>query len=238
MKISQVSKLTNTPASTIRDYEALKFIEPVARLDNGYRVFNERHIVQIKLCRLAFREFINKHLRKASLQVLYAAAQRDMFLCRQNIILYIALLEAEVQKAFDVFDVIKGWVSSEVYDTNSTYTLKMAAECIGTTKETIRNWERNGLLGNSFATYQKRVYKTGDIERMKIIYMLIQTGYSVMAIYKYFATLKQGNDNALQILLDPATDEDLFSIQDRWFQALLLAQADSIKMLSLVSKEE
>ena len=235
MKISKLSEFTNTPASTIRDYESLKFIEPAERLDNSYRVFNERHIVQIKLCRLAFREFINKPLRKASLQVLYAAAKNDMLLCHQNIETYIALLETEIQKAHDVFKAIKKWTSSDVdKDEELDYTLKMASECIGTTKETVRNWERNGLLGNNFATYQRRIYKTNDIERMRIIYMLIQTGYSVMAINKYFSALAQSKYKALQILVDPENDEDLFSIQDRWFQTLLSAKADSMEMLALV----
>jgi DNA-binding transcriptional MerR regulator len=239
MKISQISKITNTPASTIRDYESLKFIEPAERLGNGYRIFNEQHIIQIKLCRLAFREFINTNIRKASLQVLYAAAQKDIVLCHQNIDIYIALLETEIQKANDVFEVIRKWASSDVCkEGESDYTLKMAADCIGTTKETIRNWERNGLLGNSFAAYQKRLYKTADIERMRIIYMLIQTGYSVMAIHKYFSTLAQSNNKALQILIDPDNDEDLFSIQDKWFQTLTLAKADGMKMLALIGKEK
>ncbi|MCL2373575.1 MAG: MerR family transcriptional regulator [Defluviitaleaceae bacterium] len=238
MKISQLSELTNTPASTIRDYEALKFIEPARRLENNYRAFNERHIVQIKLCRLAFREFINKPLRKASLQVLYAAAKNDMPLCHQNIEAYIALLETEIKKAKDVFDVIKKWTSSDGYIEEPGYTLSMAAECVGTTKETIRNWERNGLLYTNFLAYQKRIYKTCDIERMKVVYMLIQIGYSVMAINKYFSALAQNNNKALQVLIDPENDEDLFSIQDRWFQTLLSAKADGMKMLALVVKEK
>ncbi|MCL2386503.1 MAG: MerR family transcriptional regulator [Defluviitaleaceae bacterium] len=237
MKISQISKLTDTPASTIRDYESFNFIEPAERLHNSYRVFNERHIVQIKLCRLAFREFINKPLRKASLQVLYAAAKNDMPLCHINIENYIVLLETEIQKADDVFKVIKKWTSSDVCkEEELDYTLKMAAECIGTTKETIRNWERNGLLGNNLTAYKKRIYKTCDIERMKVIYMLIQTGYSIMAINKYFLTLAQSNDKALQILIDPNNDEDLFSIQDRWFQTLISAKSDGMKMLAIIGK--
>ena len=37
MKISKISNLTNTPASTIRDYELLEYIEPAKRLGNRYR---------------------------------------------------------------------------------------------------------------------------------------------------------------------------------------------------------
>jgi len=236
MKISQVSKLTNTPASTIRDYEALAFIEPTIRSTSGYRVFNKRHILQIKLCRLVFREFINKHLRRASLQVLYAATQGDMPLCHQYIEEYIASLEAEIKKANEAIEIIKKWISpSGKHEEKTGYTLKMAAECIGTTKETIRNWERNGLLLEKFTPYQRRIYKASDIERMKLIYMLAQTGYSIMAIYKYFSALSHCSHNALQVLIDPDTEDDLFSIQDRWLQALISAKADGIQMLAIIS---
>jgi len=238
MKISQLSKLTNTPASTIRDYEYQYFIEPAQRLDNGYRIFDERHVVQIKLCRLAFKVTVSKHLRKASLQVLYAAGQGDMLMCQQKIEEYIGLIDAEIQKVNDVMEIIKKWIShGNDEESKQDYSLKMAAECIGTTKETIRNWERNGLLNKSFSTYQRRIYTTSDIERMRIIYMLLQTGYSVMAIHKFFSTLSQNNNNALLILTNPDKDEDLFSIQDRWLQTLKAAKAEALKMQVLINKK-
>jgi len=114
----------------------------------------------------------------------------------------------------------------------------MAAAHLGTTKETIRNWERNGLLDKNFSAYQKRIYEAKDIERMKIIYMLLQTGYSIMAIRKYFLALTQNNQDALQVLIDPVKDEDLFSIQDRWLQTLKAARTDSLEMLELVSEKD
>jgi len=238
MKISKVSKLTNTPHSTIRYYESLNFIEPTERLENGYRIFNERHILQIKLCRLVFGEFVNKQLRKASLQVLYAA-QQDMHLCRQHIEAYIALVQGEIQKADNAVGVIKKWTSPDgcngCNEEQLDYTLKTAAECIGTTKDRIRNWERNGLLGERFSKYQRRIYQTGDIERMKIIYMLLETGHSIMAINKFFSALAQNNHNALQILIDPDKYDDLYTMQDRWRSVLMAAMANGMAMHALVS---
>ena len=58
------------------------------------------------------------------------------------------------------------------------------------------------------------------------------------AIHKYFSASAQSIHEALQILVDPENDEDLFSIHDRWFQTLLSARADSMEMLALVGKEK
>jgi DNA-binding transcriptional MerR regulator len=85
MKISEISKLTQVPASTIRAYERLHFIEPAERLNNGYRIFNKRHILQIKLCRLIFRGFIYKNTRKFSFQIIEAAVKWDIPHCKHNV---------------------------------------------------------------------------------------------------------------------------------------------------------
>lgn len=239
IKISYISQITKTPASTIRFYEKMNFIEHAERLSNGYRIFNNRHILQIKLCRLVFREFINKNLRKASMQIIEAAAQWDIPRCRLNIDTYITLLEIEIQKAHNAFDIIKKWnILGNDTEPKPHYNLENAAKCIGTTKDTIRNWERNGLLNRQFLIYQKRLYGTDDIMRMKIIYMLLQTGYSIMAIYRYFTALEQNNQNALQILIDPQKEEDLLTCQDRWLQSLLTAKEHGLKMLAFVKEYE
>lgn len=46
MRISEVSELTNTPASTIRAYEKWGVITPPQRQSNGYRVYEIYHVTQ------------------------------------------------------------------------------------------------------------------------------------------------------------------------------------------------
>jgi len=223
VRIKDISKLTQTLPTTIRYYEREKLIEPAERLSNGYRIFNSRHIVQIKLCRLVFREFFNKKLRRASFQILNAAARRDMQQCVANINTYLLLVDEELQKVYRVFEEIERSEGSSG-ETHINLSMAEAAECVGTTKGAVRNWERNGLLCSQFSTYQKRQYCEADIKRMKVIYMLLQTGYSVMAIHKYFSALAQNQENAIQFLIDPQTNEDLFSIKDKWLKSLLTAK--------------
>ncbi len=54
MKISQLAAATGVPAETIRYYEQQQLLPAPARLDNGYRMYTEKHVEQlafIKHCR-------------------------------------------------------------------------------------------------------------------------------------------------------------------------------------------
>ena len=54
MKISQLAAATGVTVETIRYYEQQNLLPPPARLDNGYRAYNDKHVEQlafIKHCR-------------------------------------------------------------------------------------------------------------------------------------------------------------------------------------------
>lgn len=72
-KIGELSKIVNVKAGTIRFYEKCGFLEPVDRLPNRYRIYNDHHIYQIRICRLVFGGFVSRSLRKTSLKILEAA---------------------------------------------------------------------------------------------------------------------------------------------------------------------
>lgn len=150
-KISDISKITQTPAGTIRAYERLKFIESAERLTNGYRIFSDKHILQIKICRFVFREYINKTLRKSSMKIIEASSKGNIVECKQRIEEYITLISLEIQKVNDILDIIQS--GDNTGKEKTLYNKSEAAAKIGTTKETVRNWERNGLLNHNFTTY-------------------------------------------------------------------------------------
>jgi hypothetical protein len=72
---------------------------------------------------------------------------------------------------------------------------------------------------------------------MKIIYMLLQTGYSITAIYNYFNALDQNNQNALQILIDPEKNETIITCNDRYLQELLTENKNWTEMLEILKKQ-
>jgi DNA-binding transcriptional MerR regulator len=157
------------------------------------------------------------------MKIIEASSKGDFAVCRQRIEDYISVIQAEIQKVHNVLDIIRQLNNSgEKNNPNKKilYTKSEAARQIGTTKDSIRNWERNGLLNRHFTAYQKRLYTKSDINRMKIIYMLLRAGYSIAAIFNYFNELDQHNKDAMQILIDPKKDENIIGCKDRYLQAL------------------
>lgn len=76
--IKEMTAKTGVKAGTIRFYEKIGFLEPVGRMPNQYRVFNEHHIYQIQVCSLVFGGFVNTRLRKISMDVISAAKDWDL----------------------------------------------------------------------------------------------------------------------------------------------------------------
>lgn len=97
-KIGSLSRLTGVKAGTIRFYEKCGFLEPAKRLPNGYRVFCRRHIYQIRACRLVFGGFVNKRLRRISLDILQAARDWNPEAYRQAADRYLQAVEEDIRR--------------------------------------------------------------------------------------------------------------------------------------------
>ena len=54
-RTSEIAVLINVHPNRVRLYEKWGYIEPVVREANGYRIYTERHLEQLRLVRLALR---------------------------------------------------------------------------------------------------------------------------------------------------------------------------------------
>jgi len=77
-KGGELAKATGVKEGTIRFYEKCGFLEKVERLSNGYRVYTEHHLYQVKICRLVFGGYVNRRLRKASMKLIAMAKEWDL----------------------------------------------------------------------------------------------------------------------------------------------------------------
>lgn len=223
-RIGELAALTGVQAGTIRFYEKCGFLEPVERLPNRYRLFHSHHIYQIRICRLVFGGFVNKNLRKISLRVIAAAKRWDLEgyeeaaqTYRQAVCDDIARTKKAIALAMENLAQGKEKAASE---SSERYSKKQAAELLGVSGEAIRNWERNGLLPQG-ERYQKRFYDAAALERMYVIRLLLDTGYSIMAILRFLAAHDGGQGRyAANLLLSPEESEDLKYRADRYLEAL------------------
>ena len=97
------------------------------------------------------------------------------------------------------------------------------ARAVGVHPNTVRLYEVWGFLPpiprdprNGY-----RRYSPEEIDRLRIIRMLIRVGYSVMAVLRMLLQFDQGRRRGLREVLDtPRRDEDILSASDRWLSSL------------------
>lgn len=232
-QIGELSRITGVKAGTIRFYESCGFLEPAERLPNRYRVFNIRHIYQVHICRLVFGGFVNKRLRKISLGILEAAGHWDLEAYEQAAKHYLQAVEEDIAGTERAIAAVmerlqepqstrldSGCPISACLKEQAVYSKKQAAQLVGVTPEAVRNWERNGLLGQT-QSYRRRFYPPEMLERMYVIRLLLDNGYSMMAIQSFFAQFDAGDgQRAAGVLVHPGKDDNLIYRADRYLETL------------------
>ncbi len=233
-QIREMTKRTGVKAGTIRFYEKLGFLEPVERKSNQYRVFNEHHIYQIRVCSLVFGGFVNTRLRKISMDVIDAAKAWDLEAYDRATRNYLQAVERDIIRAKKAVSIVTKQTDQYEKDERE-YSKKEAAELLGVTPETIRNWERNGLLAQK-AAYSRRRYRQDEIRRMYMIRLLLDTGYSCMAILRFLTEYDAGqNRKASGLLLETVEDKELRSRADHYLKSLMRARIQADDLCRLLS---
>ena len=77
-KTSEVAKIIGIHPNTVRMYEEWGLIPKAKRKPNGYRVFTDFHIEQLRLARIAFQiEVLQNGLRKKIVETVKISAKGD-----------------------------------------------------------------------------------------------------------------------------------------------------------------
>lgn len=227
--IREVAEKTGVKAGTIRFYEKIGFLEPVERMPNHYRVFNEHHVYQIRVCSLVFGGFVNTRLRKISMDIIPAAKDWDLEAYDRATRNYLQAIEQDIIRTKKAVSIVTKQIDQDENDERE-YSKKEAADLLGVTPETIRNWERNGLLPRK-PPYSRRIYRSDEIRRMYMIRFLLDTGYSCMVILRFLTEYDAGQDRkASDFLLGTVDDKELMSKTDQYLKSLMTArtQADAL----------
>jgi DNA-binding transcriptional MerR regulator len=191
--------------NTLRWYESAGYLPPVPRTRNGFRTYTPWFVRLAKMvhaCQPLLR--IYGPVRRMGKTVLS--------LCRDNLTADAlktsrALeehLNRELSLAHSALNVLEQWRTgmspasgSEIRLTAMVY-LGEAAARTGLTRDTILNWERNGLCSALRAPANGyRIYGKEDIERLLVIRSCRTSGYSITAIRRLLRVIDQGMTEAL-----------------------------------------
>ncbi|NMM64569.1 MerR family transcriptional regulator [Clostridium sp. P21] len=225
-KINDLAKIYGVHSNTIRLYEKLGFISKAKRNVNNYRIFEELHVLQIKVCRCIFGyPFTNKCIRNAGNEIMWSIARKQWPEAGQNTDCYIQIIEQEIKKAQRACEMLQNWANStrdnEILLEKKMLSRKDSADYLGVTSEAIRNWERNGLiLAEEVGTKGEKLYSSTDLGRMHIIYMLLQSGYSMASIRRSILMYDKGHAELVTSALDCKEYDDFISVGDRWLYEL------------------
>ncbi len=150
---------------------------------------------------------------------------------------HLALVQAEQAQANAAATLLERWAQGASAEaTGKSLRIGDVAKLLGLTNDILCNWERNGLLEvPRLPENGYRLYGPAEISRLRVIRMLVRSGYSLMAILRMLTQLDRGEPVDLRQALDtPHPDEDVFMASDRWLSTLGNEAEKAKAMIALI----
>ncbi len=167
---------------------------------------------------------------------MWASGKKQWILGMEYAHIYLQVITNEYNIAKKTANILQNWTQPENPFASSKkegyISRKDVANMLGITIETVRNWERNNLIfSNLKGEYGEALYKNTDLDRINIIYMLRQAGYSIVAIHHSLSMYDKGQMDMVLPALHIQAPEELISVGDRWQYELskLLCAAKEIQ---------
>ncbi len=235
-RTAEVAKIAGIHPNTVRFYEESGLITKPERRQNGYRVFTDLHIRQIKLARIAFRvEVLQNGLRKKAVAIVKIAAKRDFDRALSLADEYVAQTRSERANAEEAIKITLRILDGESPERDISYKRSEAALLIGVSVDSVRNWEMNGLLCVKRKENGYRVYSGDDMRRMKIIRSLRCANYSLEAILRMLTSLTDDpRADISRALNSPARGESVISACDRLLVSLAEAEKNALVLIDML----
>lgn len=237
---SEIAKLAGLHPNTIRFYEEIGFITRPSRKPNGYRVFTPLHLAQVRFCRLALRaEVLQNGLRDTAVEIIRLCAECRFSEASQETERYLSQIDREIAFAKAAIHTVEHLLTQAPSPDIQPKKRSEAAQALDITQETLRNWERNGLVAIRRLQNGYRMYTGQDMERLLIIRTLRCANYSLSAILRLTGALAQSREiPVLDALNIPDEQEEIVSVCDHLLTALSSAREDAQEMLSRIQQME
>lgn len=235
---SDIAAAVGVHPNTVRLYEEWDYLPPIPRSRSGYRLFTPSHLEQMRLARLAL-QWPYPGGKEPVVKLVKCAAQEDFGRALELAYDYLVAVRAERAQAEAAVEFLELWAAGQATDrvADPVY-IGEAAKRLNVTREMLRNWDRNGLLDvprcpeNGY-----RLYGASELGRARVIRMLRQAGYSVMAILRMLLALDAGRTGSLRSVLDtPRADEDVCNVADRWLSTLGAEEERALAIVRQLAK--
>jgi len=235
-KTSEVAKIIGIHPNTVRFYEEWGLIPKAERKANGYRVFTDFHIEQLRLARIAFKiEVLQNGLRKKIIETVKVSANKDFDKALTLANEYLTQIYREQKNAEEAIRIVKQLLSGKSTQDKLYLKRKEVSETLNITMDTLRNWELNGLLSIKRKKNGYRVYTDDDIRLIKIIRSLRCANYSLEAILRMLNELSiNPQANLKEVLNTPKDNTDIISACDKLIVSLQEAGRNAETMIEIL----
>ena len=233
---SDVAKIIDIHPNTVRMYEEWGLIPLAERKSNGYRMFTDLHIEQLKLARIAFQiEVLQNGLRRKVVETIKLSANGDFDKALMLAEEYQNQIQREQRNAEEAIGIAKQILSGKPVEHTLFLKRKEVSDYLDISMDTLRNWERNGLLQVKRKQNGYRAYTSEDIERLKMIRTLRLANYSLEAILRMLNALEHNPQiDMKQVLNTPEKGTDIVSVCDRLLVSLKDAEENAKKMINIL----
>lgn len=235
-RTSEIAEIIGIHPNTVRLYEELKLIPKPERLNNGYRVFTDFHIEQCRLIRIAFQvEVLQNGLRKKIVRVIKLSATGDFDAAISLVNEYLKQIRQEQINAENAIEIVKQILTDEPQSDTKFFKRKEVSKMLDISAESLRNWEKNGLLTVKRKNNGYRIYSDEDIRRLKIIRSLRCANYSLEAILRLLRQLSENSDTDVRATLNtPNQSDDIISVCDRLIVSLSAAEKNARRVSDIL----
>ena len=230
---SEIAGIMGLHPNTVILYEKWGYLAPVERRKNGYRVYTETHLKQIKLVRLALRSQLIKCYMKFEVQnIIRSAAQGDLKKALELSREYLAHIQNEKNNELRAMKIIRDILENDSQEEKNIFLNRNgAAKLLGVSINVIVYWERNGLLDVPRSKNGYRVYGENEIKLLGVIKVLRQENYSTQCICRMLKKLKPGRAGNSRFLSKESEDSD-----DRLLSSLSEAECDVKELIDYIGE--
>jgi DNA-binding transcriptional MerR regulator len=244
LRTSDIAKTLGIHVNTVRNYEKWGYLPEIPRAENGYRAFTAVHLEQARLVCLALQwPYLGE--RSSLVELVKCAAHSEFGVAMELAQSYLDQIRAAYATAEAAIEFAEQWAAAHLTEASSQkLTISQTAQHLNLTVEMLRSWERNGLIEiprNPLNQY--RLYGTAEFERIRVIRLLVQAGFSLMAISRMLQQVDAGKSGnlreALELPRNERANEAIDIMGDHWLSSLhdLEQRAQAIiQQISCLSK--
>jgi DNA-binding transcriptional MerR regulator len=241
LRTSDLAKELGVHVNTIRLYEASGFLSSVSRGTNGYRQYGALHLEQARLAHLALHwPYVGN--KQHLIKLVKSAVNDDLGMAMEFAYEYLAAVRTERTHAEAAIEFLERWATGHALDASPhPMHIRQAAAHLNVSVDMLRNWERNGLLTvPRDPTNQYRLYGSAELGRLRVIRMLIESGFSLAAILRMLQQADCGNIRNLREALSIPSEEDtheyIVVAADRWLASLLKLEQRAQEIIEQIGR--